>query len=145
MWDYSTKAIINRIELVRQKKGLSRRQLAIAADLPPSTLQSAYERGIITWGTVAKIAEAFDIPLFYFFGFADEYGWESCFVSDRERNNPFLKELGYVEPSERTEPSELQKQLLGSFDLLNLDGQQKAIERVQELTEIPKYQAKKQQ
>ena len=32
-----------------------------------------------------------------------------------------------------------------AFDLLNREGQKKAIERVQELTEIPKYQAKKQQ
>ena len=32
-----------------------------------------------------------------------------------------------------------------AFDSLNREGQQKAIERVQELTEIPKYQAKKQQ
>lgn len=32
-----------------------------------------------------------------------------------------------------------------AFDSLNREGQKKAIERVQELTEIPKYQAKKQQ
>ena len=32
------------------------------------------------------------------------------------------------------------KKLVAAFSLLNEEGQQKAVERVEELTEIPKYQ-----
>ena len=39
----------------------------------------------------------------------------------------------------------LHQALLKQFAGLNADGQQKAVERVEELTEIPKYQRKKPQ
>ena len=38
--------------------------------------------------------------------------------------------------------SDCEVKLINAFTLLNEDGQQKAIERVEELTEIPKYQKK---
>lgn len=41
--------------------------------------------------------------------------------------------------AEKDAPSELK--ILQAYHKLNLDGQQKAVERVQELTEIPRYQA----
>lgn len=42
-----------------------------------------------------------------------------------------------VYPFAENKPSS--KDLLSAFDLLNDDGKQKAIERIQELTEIPRY------
>lgn len=51
------------------------------------------------------------------------------------------KEEGYLDKmSARRDWPINQQRLVNAFDLLNDAGQQKAIERVEELTEIPKYQ-----
>lgn len=52
-----------------------------------------------------------------------------------------LKSLG-IETSNSTQYKEV---LFSAFDRLNEDGQKKAIERVEELTEIPKYQKRNQE
>lgn len=59
----------------------------------------------------------------------------------RELEKMMGKEEGYLDKmSLRRDWPINQQRLVNAFDLLNDAGQQKAVERVEELTEIPKYQ-----
>ena len=59
----------------------------------------------------------------------------------RELEKMMGKEEGYLDKmSARRDWPINQQRLVNAFDLLNDAGQQKAVERVEELTEIPKYQ-----
>ena len=59
----------------------------------------------------------------------------------REIERMMGKEEGYLDKmSARRDWPINQQRLVNAFDLLNDAGQQKAVERVEELTEIPKYQ-----
>ena len=58
-------AVADRIDTILQERGVSRRQLAIKAGIPPSSLQSALERGHnITLDMLQKIADALGVPVF---------------------------------------------------------------------------------
>lgn len=63
----------------------------------------------------------------------------------RELEKMMGKEEGYLDKmSARRDWPINQQRLVNAFDLLNDAGQQKAVERVEELTEIPKYQRQEQ-
>lgn len=54
-----------KIDSIIKEKGLSRRKVAMMANIPPSTLQSALERNKnITIEMLEKIANALDVPVF---------------------------------------------------------------------------------
>lgn len=54
-----------KIDLIIKEKGLSRRKVAMMANIPPSTLQSALERNKnITIEMLEKIAGALNVPCF---------------------------------------------------------------------------------
>lgn len=105
------------VDALLAEKGWSRRYLAKVAEIPPSTLQSALERGGgLTVERLQKIADALDISTDTLLG----------------RNQPLAEAPAA--------PADEMNRLLAK---LNSDGQKVAIERVEELTEIPKYQRKK--
>lgn len=57
-------AVADRVDTILQERGLSRRQLAIKAGIPPSSLQSALERGHnITLDMLQKIADALGVTI----------------------------------------------------------------------------------
>lgn len=59
--------VVERIDSVIQARKLSRRQLAIKAGIPPSSLQSAMERGRnISFEMIEKIAAALELPESFF-------------------------------------------------------------------------------
>jgi transcriptional regulator with XRE-family HTH domain len=64
------KALGNQVRKVRQREGISMRQLALNADMEYSQL-SKIERGVIntTVSTLQSLAEAMDIPVKEFFDF----------------------------------------------------------------------------
>lgn len=62
---------IERIDFLIKRSGLSRRKLAIKANIPPSSLQSAMERGNMKMEMLEKIARAFGISP------ADLYDWSN--------------------------------------------------------------------
>lgn len=56
--------IADRIDILLRWKGLSRRQLAIKAGIPPSSFQSAMEReGVMGLDMLRKISNALELPM----------------------------------------------------------------------------------
>ncbi|WP_369282189.1 helix-turn-helix domain-containing protein [Oscillibacter sp. GMB15532] len=123
------------IRKLRIKKGLTQKQLGDLCGMADSAIRR-YEsdRGNPTEKTLQRIASALGTsaamltpPLNYW---VDEDGVE---------HTEFMYE---IEPVELTK-EELRSRLDKNYAKLNLDGQRKAVERVEELTEIPKYQKEK--
>lgn len=55
---------LERLDIILKQRGISRRQAAIAAKIPPSTFQSAMERrGNMSIDMLQAISNALDIPL----------------------------------------------------------------------------------
>lgn len=102
-----------------EKRGMSRRKLAISIGVPPSTFQSMMERKRgITLELLKKIADALGMSIYSLadFDLASEAVTEEINTNRRE------------------------SQLLSHFRTLNDNGQTVAVERVQELAQIPAYQ-----
>ena len=103
-----------------KRQGLTLRQLAIKADVPYSTLYSAVKRDSdgMTLELLKRISHALNISLYSLadFDLASEAVTEEINTNRRE------------------------SQLLSHFRTLNDNGQTVAVERVQELTQIPAYQ-----
>lgn len=102
-----------------EKRGMSRRKLAISIGVPPSTFQSMMERKRgITLELLKKIADALGMSIYSLadFDLASEAVTEEINTNRRE------------------------SQLISHFRTLNDNGQTVAVERVQELTQIPAYQ-----
>lgn len=102
-----------------EKRGMSRRKLAISIGVPPSTFQSMMERKRgITLELLKKIADALGMSIYSLadFDLASEAVTEEINANRRE------------------------SKLLSHFRTLNDNGQTVAVERVQELTQIPAYQ-----
>ena len=133
---------------------MTQEQLADALGVNRATV-SKYENGAITpsIGQAQKISAILDIPFLDFVG-----------IEPENNNNSERKKLESIilEYANQNENYDLEKlldiyfydenglrfrgnssrvdELIDAFDSLNEEGQQKAVERVEELTEIPKYQ-----
>ena len=115
-----------RIKEIRKNRKMTQKQLAEAADVAVGTIQQ-YELGKRQprLEQLSKIALALDSTVS---DFVDGDYWAS--LSGPEKKTAFSNNPN--------------KDLLNMlFDQLNDEGQTKAVERVEELTEIPKYQNKK--
>ena len=187
--------IADRIDYLLQDQDLSRRQLAIKANIPPSSFQSAMERGHnITLDMLQKIADALKLPISYFIGqppfdnllllnefrgvilfslekngycdksliLADlsEYDYIKL-VADHITNIERISDSGlnisyktsgngdkvdmvnYSTATCKIEFGKQQISLVCAFNILNEEGKKEAIKRVEELTEIPRYQKPK--
>lgn len=119
------------LRLARRWAGLTQKELAKKANIATITLQQ-YERG--------KRKPSAEI----WFAIAN-----ALHLSPDELNNanllptgPFSQEtiLLDTELEEAKDMRELKRLLLNSFSELNPSGQQEAVKRVEELTEIPRYQ-----
>ena len=109
------------IQQARKKAGLTQKQLAEKSGIATITLQQ-YERGVREpkLDTIAKIARAMGL---YASDLVDAGQWK------------------HVQPGEEDENfSVAETQLLHHFGNLNDNGQSVAVERVQELAQIPAYQ-----
>lgn len=146
---------VDKINSILQDRNMSRRQLAKDAGIPPSSLQSAMERGKnISLDMLTKIAVALNVSLSDLLPSTEEAAlqdWNT--VSDaflrkaREimQPNHDLQELDAAseEAHKLFEQSSLKGKeylLLNHFGKLNEKGRDVAIERVKELTLIPAYQ-----
>ena len=124
----------NRIRELRKERKLTMKQLGERRGLAERTF-SQYETGKreLDHKTLVKISEFFHVSVDYLLGHVSE-PW---FYLDTER---ILREINSYDEEM---PQDASKQhLLTAFDQLNEEGQTKAVERVEELTEIPKYQKK---
>lgn len=130
----------DRIRVARLESSLSQKALASKAGIQYSTY-SNYENGNRDPSVeeLQKIALALNINL------GDLIGWPNDLAEAVALRSP----NDYVTTDEKGNPkfyyyraNELQKKMNAAFENLNEEGQQKAVERVEELTEIPKYQKK---
>lgn len=118
-----------RIQQFRKQAGLTQKQLAERVGVVTGTIQQ-YELGKREprFEQLSKIAEALDIAE------ADLYGkdaWLLVVQGHAETYHSYEK-MGYTF-------SESERKLIGFFGLLNEAGKATAIDRISELTEIPKY------
>ena len=102
-----------------ERRGMSRRKLAMTIGIPPSTFQSMMERKRgMTIELLKKIAVALGVDLY---SLADFDMASDALAEEINANNK-------------------EAHVLQLFRCLNADGQNVAVERLEELTQLPKYQ-----
>ena len=123
------------IRKARKAAGFTQETLAKKLCVTRSLI-SKYENGTIspTLGQLAKIALALNTTVSEMVG----PDWSGIDTSDAMAPFPTFTDTVMVELIEKAQ-QERKAQLIASFDKLNEDGQQKAIERVEELAEVPRY------
>lgn len=119
-----------RLKLRRKEIGFSAEKVADQLGVSPATIYR-YEKGDIEKIPVDSLAELAKIlqttPAYLM-------GWES--QADQAEINDLLAQIQASEEKEQSRIAEM----IQDFKKLNDDGKAKAIERVHELTEIPRYQ-----
>lgn len=119
-----------RLKLRRKEIGFSAEKVADQLGVSPATIYR-YEKGDIEKVPVDSLAELAKIlqttPAYLM-------GWES--QTDQAEINDLLAQIQASEEKEQSRIAEM----IQDFKKLNDDGKAKAIERVHELTEIPRYQ-----
>lgn len=119
-----------RLKLRRKEIGFSAEKVADRLGVSPATIYR-YEKGDIVKVPVDSLAELAKIlqttPAYLM-------GWES--QADQAEINDLLAQIQASEEKEQSRIAEM----IQDFKKLNDDGKAKAIERVHELTEIPRYQ-----
>lgn len=119
-----------RIKKARKKAGLTQRELAEGANVATVSIQQ-YERGARQprIEQLQAISAALGVQVVDLLG---PYDGPPL---------PGLADGDKLEEAEAVRYSPSKKRVNAAMDKLNSDGQQKAVERVEELTEIPRYQA----
>ena len=134
--------IYDRIDEILAEKKMSRRKMARLAGIPETTIASAFsrkpERFPIEY--IVRIAKALEIPWQKLVAGTDvekvtAIALESSFHYDSIGSREFLNGVDITEPSENWVDK---MRYLGRQ--LNLSGKEEALKRVEELTQIPKYQ-----
>lgn len=133
------------LDSILKERRMSRRKLALAAGIPPSTLQSAFERkGKMSLDMLASIANVLQLSLPEEKKLYQTFGYEVDFVEESEDDKELFDEVFSDLISERekknTEYENYLSEMAEAYSKLNSEGQHVAVERVQELTEIKKYQ-----
>lgn len=127
-----------RIKMLRIRSGLTQQQVAESIGTTKSTI-SKYEHGLrkVNNEHLCKMAEIYEVdPLYLFLG-----------KTEKEFQDGLEKEIQQHEKEEKEYWSEILlddnfKKMKELLEMLNGEGVRKAIERVEELTEIPRYQYK---
>lgn len=120
-----------RIKEARKNAGFTQRELAEKSGTATGTIQQ-YERGVRQprLEQFQRIAAALDVDVNWLMN------GQTLEQRDQAMKDYVARRFAEAEAGLRKERRE---QLNAAFDLLNQDGQGKAVERVEELTEIPKY------
>lgn len=141
-----------RIRKIRLEKGLKSYELAEKIGVSPSML-SQWENGKEPSGmiTIYRIANALEVDIREFIGYSSENieNYKNGIADELseyvEANNmelfvDFLNDDNL--PITKEHPITRPMRIIESFVALNEDGRNKAVERIEELTEIPRYRAK---
>lgn len=131
------------IRRARKLAGKSQDELAKDLGVNRATI-SKYETGAIepTVSQLMKIADALGVDLEDLFDREKKFyemGFEAGFKSGNDFSSIESLAIKAVWGADGYAFSEKEMQLVKAFSQLNPDGQNKAVERVEELTEIPKY------
>ncbi|MGN0708123.1 MAG: helix-turn-helix domain-containing protein [Faecalibacterium sp.] len=118
-----------KIRLVRKERGLTQKELGERSGIAEPTIRR-YELGKLNpkIETLMKIASALGVTV-----------WELGAVDSPQYRQAAIHNLAQMYEDDAKENKKLEL-LKRAFYKLNPDGQDKALERVQELTEIPRYQ-----
>lgn len=135
----------NKIRYYRTKKGITQKKLAELIGKTESSIQK-YECGNteVPFNVLEKISKSLDTELLMLLD--DEY-LESASVyfknTGDDELSSLLHNIALLNQQLATNIEESYLQALNIlFSMLNDSGKQKALERIEELTEIPKYQKK---
>lgn len=134
-------SVADRVDSILQERGLSRRQLAIKAGIPPSSLQSAMERGHnITLDMLQKIASALGVSVAVLLDVKPARAVDPNKTPEDKEKRLGMRE-GALSNAPRAEDVEAQNKadMLEAMDKLNIPGQQEAVKRVQEMADIERY------
>ena len=120
--------IYKKIDNLLQKKQINRKEMCIETNIPYSTYSNMYTRKSesISMRAIVKMSNFFNVTVDYLM--RDDLPIEPILYKSDNIPTPSYKEI--------TQDKQI---LLSSYDKLNSKGQEKAIERVEELTQIPKY------
>lgn len=137
-----------RIKITRKNKGFTQKELAELAGTATGTIQQ-YELGKRQprADQLRAIASALGVTVDYLLGTYTKEPGKRVPTDNANDRYPYLlnKKLeGSITLEESKELATLDRlnKIAGHFETLTEEGQQKAVERVEELTEIPKYQKK---
>lgn len=141
-----------KIKDIAKAEGLSLKEVARRAGIPYTTLYSLVKRDSDnpSMETLMKIAEALCVRLYDLYSFEsgskerlaiDNFEFGYYLGSDATRK--FDLQMFAAEPDQVTTSEEAEAEIRFSLSKLNVMGKRVAVERVQELTEIPKYQKEK--
>lgn len=148
------------IKRIRKEKGMTLQELANNMGCTPQLI-SQYEtkKRIPKLETIQKIAHALDVPLHDIFVIKEDNGLTNIDLTDIDDSEDINKYLSTIIPhfeenilKEKEEIERVERlielenlenqnieQLIDNYLKLNDLGQQEAIKRVEELTEIPRY------
>lgn len=131
-----------RIGSIAKDKGINLHKLSSLAVVPYNTIYSIVKRksNRIDMNVLPQIATALGVDLLdllpddmaKLYRAGVEFGYDGS-QHEIKSISRYFESIGYS----WTKPEE---KIISAFSSLNADGQKKAIERVEELTEIPKYQ-----
>lgn len=132
-------AICDNMRAIRKKKNLTQKQVADACGLSDSTIRT-YELGKANPkpATIAKIAKALSVSAAELYGVDWMPGIET---SDQETNSALYQSIFTERGDTLPIDSPNKARLLVAFDHLNPNGQIESIKRMEELAQIPAYQA----
>ena len=137
--------IANRIDAALQTLKMSRRQLAIKAGIPPSSFQSAMERGgSMTAKMLKSVADALGVSPTFLIGFDDGIIDPGRFADEELIDIKASAWKSYVERDNERETiaaynDSITGKLNAAFSKLNNRGKSVALERINELALIPDY------
>lgn len=123
-----------RIKAARKKNNLTQKALGEKCNMPDSQIRQ-YELGMVTpkLDTLRRIATALNIPISDLINDWNDYSYDEL-KKDSIRNTVQLDELTECVRKGRINT-------INSFlDLMNDEGQEKAVEQVEMLTKIPEFQ-----
>ena len=127
-----------RLKAVLRDKKITIKQLSEISNISLNTLYSITKRDSENVDPVIlqRIADALEISRTYLIGYDQQI------IKPELRSEEELKKIkdGAWQAYQESFFENKQRSLLYAFNLLNKSGQEKAIERVEELLEIPKYQ-----
>lgn len=151
--------IYDKIDSILSEKNMSRRQLAMQAGISENTISAAFRRRSKKFSTenIFKISRALEIPWQRLVAGTDiekiaAIAMDSAVTCYSVGNHTFLNGVDVTEEyRERLErhssaqgasilPPLIARELAQYYGMLNDEGKSEALKRVEELTQIPKYQ-----
>lgn len=131
--------IYDRIDKELETRHMSRRQLAIAAGIPESTISTAFFRRTkkLSMENIQKIAAVLNIPWHVLMGLENMGG--GVFGHEADPKSEISIKVRERLFGNQKAISAIRKKINQSLDELNLLGCEVASERIEELTFIPKY------